>query len=262
MTPVILVMIDGMRPDAMQATPTPTLDRIMKRGAWTLTASSVMPSITLPCHVSMFYSQPPERHGITSNTWTPMARPLPSIVDQAALFDRHCAFFHSWEQLRDLNQPGSLRYAYFRKVGYEEIWGEKPMIETAIDYQREASPDFVFLYFGTPDTIGHLHGWMSSEYLTQISRVDELLGQFIATLPDDYAILVQADHGGHERSHGTDTPEDMVIPWMVAGPGIRQNYHIRGEVNLIDTTPTLARLLDVQPHEDWEGRCIDEAFVD
>ena len=262
MTTVVLTMIDGMRPDAMQATPTPTLDRIRQRGAWTLTARSVMPSITLPCHVSMFYSQPPQRHGVTSNTWTPMARPLPSIVDQAALFNRHCAFFYSWEELRDLSQPGSLQYAYFRKHDPEDVLADNPVVEAAIRYQQAEHPDFLFLYLGTTDNIGHLNGWMSPEYLAQISRVDGLLGQFMESLSDQDTILVQADHGGHERSHGTDSPEDMTVPWMIAGPGIRQNHQIQRSVNLIDTAPTLARLLGVQPHSGWEGRCVDEAFLD
>jgi arylsulfatase A-like enzyme len=53
----------------------------------------------------------------------------------------------------------------------------------------------------------------------------------------------------------------MTIPWMVAGPGIRRNYQIQGEVVLMDTAPTLARLLDVPPHAEWEGRCVEEVFL-
>ena len=102
---------------------------------------------------------------------------------------------------------------------------------------------------------------MSPEYLEQINRVDGLLGQFVATLSDEDSILIQADHGGHERTHGTDLPEDMIVPWLVVGPNIRRNHQIKGDVNLIDTAPTLARLLDVQPHPDWEGHCIEEAFL-
>jgi hypothetical protein len=40
-----------------------------------------MPSVTLPCHTSMFRGVTPERHGITTNTWTPQVRPVPSIID-------------------------------------------------------------------------------------------------------------------------------------------------------------------------------------
>ena len=68
------------------------------------------------------------------------------------------------------------------------------------------------------------------------------------------------DHGGHERTHGTEAPEDMTIPWMLAGPGIRAGHTLQGPVSLLDTAPTLARLLGLSAHPHWEGRSVDEAF--
>jgi arylsulfatase A-like enzyme len=81
-------------------------------------------------------------------------------------------------------------------------------------------------------------------------------------LPPDTTLLVQSDHGGHERTHGTDSPQDMLIPWLVAGPGIRSGYELDRPVSLLDTAPTLARLLGIQPQRDWEGRCVEEIFGD
>jgi hypothetical protein len=52
----------------------------------------------------------------------------------------------------------------------------------------------------------------------------------------------------------------MTIPWLVAGPGIRQNYEITRAVSLLDTAPTLARLLSIKPHPEWEGQCVEEIF--
>jgi arylsulfatase A-like enzyme len=52
----------------------------------------------------------------------------------------------------------------------------------------------------------------------------------------------------------------MTIPWLVAGPGIRAGYAISAPVSLLDTAPTLARLLGIAPHHEWEGRCVEEMF--
>ncbi|MCP4416419.1 MAG: hypothetical protein GY805_07345 [Chloroflexi bacterium] len=93
-----------------------------------------------------------------------------------------------------------------------------------------------------------------------MERVDSALGVLLDGLPSNSSVLLQSDHGGHDRSHGTDTPEDMTIPWMVAGPGIRANYAIQGPVCLLDTAPTLARILGFDPCPEWEGQCIDEVF--
>src|SRR5262245_13106647 len=257
MSTVVFVMIDGARPDAIAAGRCPNLTALRRRGAYTLKATSVMPSVTLPCHMSIFHSVPPTRHGIVTNDWMPMARPLPGLVDHAKTAELHCAFFHNWEPLRNLNRPGSLAFSYFRDNVYQGPNGDQVIAEEAARYIISDQPHFAFVYFGTVDTAGHAFGWMSEGYLTQLERVDRSLGTVLAALPDNSSILVQSDHGGHERTHGTPSPEDMTIPWLVMGPGIRQNYEITAPVSLLDTAPTLARLLSIKPHPEWEGQCVE-----
>jgi predicted AlkP superfamily pyrophosphatase or phosphodiesterase len=190
-----------------------------------------------------------------------MARPLPGLIEQARDADKKTAFFHSWEPLRNLNAPGSLHFSYFRDNVYTDLeMGDYVIATEAARYIESDQPDFVFVYFGTVDTVGHISGWMSDEYLRQAERADRALGVLLNSLPDDHTVLLQSDHGGHDRSHGTDSPEDMTIPWMVAGPGIRSGYDIQGAVSLLDTAPTLAAILGIQPHKDWEGSCITELF--
>jgi arylsulfatase A-like enzyme len=114
--------------------------------------------------------------------------------------------------------------------------------------------------FGTVDIAGHDYGWMSEGYLAQLEWVDRIFGRFAEALPPETTLLVQSDHGGHDRHHGTDSPEDMTIPWLIAGPDIKAGYEIQSKVSLLDTAPTLARLLSLKPHPDWEGRCVEEIF--
>src|SRR6266540_817325 len=172
--PVIFILIDGLRPDAITAERCPRLAGLRARGAATMRASSVMPSITLPCHTSIFHSVPPTRHGITTNDWRPMARPLPGLFDIARAAGKRSVLFYNWEQLRDLG----------------------------------------FVYFGTVDTAGHVYGWMSDGYLGQLEQVDAALGTLLDALDADCTLLIQSDHGGHDRNHGTDLPEDLTIPWI------------------------------------------------
>ena len=255
MPSVVLVMLDGLRPDAIAAADCPTLTELCRRGASTLTAQSVMPSITLPCHMTMFHSVPPTRHGVTTNDWTPMARPLPGLVDMAKDQGLRCMFIHNWEPLRNLSRPGSLFHAYFRDTVYSEDGDDVVAAEAARAIPADR-PEFAFVYLGTIDTIGHKSGWMSDAYLAQVSRVDRQLGVLVDALPADYAVVVNADHGGHDRSHGTDLPEDMLIPWIAAGPGIRAGQVIDQPVSLHDTAPTIASLLGIKPHREWEGRAL------
>ena len=56
MSNAIVVMIDGLRPDAIAAAGCAIVPGLCQRGASTLAARSVMPSVTLPCHMSIFHS--------------------------------------------------------------------------------------------------------------------------------------------------------------------------------------------------------------
>lgn len=257
---LVLFMIDGLRPEAVTPANCPTIAAIKDRGASTLSAASVMPCITLPCHMSIFHSVPPTRHGVTTNTWSPMARPLPGLFDLAQAAGRRCAFFYNWEPLRNLSQPGSLALAFFRD-NVTTPTGDQVMAEAAADLLGREAYDFAFVYFGTVDEAGHAHGWLSAGYLEQLTRADRAVRTVLDRLPADSHVLLQSDHGGHDRTHGTPAPEDMTIPWMVAGPRIRPGHHLTTPVSLLDTAPTLARLLELAPHPQWEGRCVDEAFV-
>ena len=262
MSLAVLVMMDGLRPDPLREYESrfPNLTAVRRRSAWTLNGSSIMPTVTLPCHMCIFHSVPPSRHGVSRNQWVPMQDPLPGLVEVAHEAGQQTAMFYSWEKLRDVTRPGNLSYAFFTDEKYDLPHGDVTVLEEALRFLSRPQTGFIFVYFGSVDTAGEEHGWMTERYLAQVEIVDNLLGRLLAALPADAAILVQADHGGHDYDHGTDLPEDMTIPWMVAGPEIKQNYEIQTQVTLLDTAPTLAHILGFESHPQWQGRCIEEIF--
>lgn len=189
--------------------------------------------------------------------------PVAWIDRTARAAGKRAASIHNWEPLRDVSRPEQVAYSYYREPPLDHAYDDAVGAE-AVRLLREegASFDVVFLYFGSVDAAGHAFGWMSPEYLGQLQRVDGLLGRVLDAMPADATIVVQADHGGHERMHGTDMPEDMTIPWIAAGPAIRRNHRITAPVSLLDTAPTLARALGIAPHAAWEGRIIEEIFIE
>lgn len=260
---VILVSIDGMRPDAMVQADTPTLDQLMATGAYTLHAQTVMPSVTLPCHTSMLRGVDTARHGITTNTFQPLARPVPSLMDVARAQGRRTGFFFNWPELRDLCEPGSLNVAHSFSPCYEPE-SDWLVARAAAEQVKQAPFDFLFLYLGYTDECGHAHGWMSRPYLDAIANADRCIAHVLdacASGGREVTVLVQSDHGGHDRSHGTDRPEDMTIPWVLNGPGVHSGRVLDAPVRIFDTCPTLAALLDLAPAREWEGRVITEALA-
>ncbi len=258
---LVFVMIDGARPDALEPAGCTNLLALAARGASSMAARSTMPSVTLPCHMTIFHSAPPERHGITTNLYLPPARPLIGLVETLRAAGMRSGFVSSWEPLRDLSRPEQLAYSWLREPPLDPAAYEQALAAEAVRAARAEQLDFLFVYFGSVDTAGHAYGWMAPEYRYQLGLVDGYLGQLLAALPADAHVLVQSDHGGHERTHGTASPEDMTIPWVVAGPGIRAGHRISAPISLLDTAPTIARLLGVAAPSAWEGRCPEEIFA-
>ena len=108
---VILILVDGMRPDGMMGCGNPFAEKLIKESTYSLKAQTVMPSVTLPCHMSLFHSVDPTRHGIVTNTYVPQVRPIEGLFDRLDKFDKKCAFFYTWEELRDLSRPDHLHQA-------------------------------------------------------------------------------------------------------------------------------------------------------
>lgn len=262
MSLAVLMMIDGLRPDPLIENEArfKSLSAVRRRGSWCFNASSIMPSVTLPCHMSIFHSVLPARHGVTSNQWVPMQDPFPGLVEVVHEANMRTAMFYSWEKVRDVARAGNLSYSFFIDEKYTLPHGDAAILEEALRYLSTPQNGLAFIYFGSVDTAGEKYGWMTEGYLDQVEFIDKLLGKLLSALPADATILALADHGGHDLGHGTDRPEDMTIPWMIAGPGIRQNYQIQTRVTLLDTAPTIAHVLGIESPAQWDGHCIEEIF--
>ncbi|MBQ8752636.1 MAG: alkaline phosphatase family protein [Clostridia bacterium] len=251
MNKVVLVLADGMRPDGLENFP--VARRMMAEGAYAPDAQTVYPSVTLPCHMSLFHSVTPQRHGITTNIYMPQVRPIPGLCEALRRAGKTCAFFYNWEELRDLSRPDSLAFAgYFsgHVHGYEAA--NRMVTDAAVSCIREHAPDFLFVYYGWSDSAGHNHGWLSEEYFHAVNDAWEQIARLREILPEEYTLMVTADHGGHERSHGCDIPEDMTIPLFACGKPFAAGSGFEN-ANIMDIAPTVATLLGAPIPEEWEG---------
>jgi predicted AlkP superfamily pyrophosphatase or phosphodiesterase len=249
---VILVSIDGMRPDGLLQCGNPYVQELMKLASYTLDARTVFPSVTLPCHMSLFHSIPPERHGITTNLYMPQVRPVKGLFEQVKSAKKKAAMFYGWEPLRDVARPGSLFTAGY-EWAYAEDNTDRILTGLALDTIEKHHPDFVFVYMvETDEKGGHDNGWMTDAYLKCIHDAIDNVKTLIEQAGDEYTVIVTADHGGHDRAHGTDMPEDMTIPMFFYGPDFEAGKELHG-VKLLDLAPTIAKLMNVNASPEWEG---------
>ena len=251
---VLLILVDGMRADSLAGIP--QAQAIMKKSSYTLDARTVMPSVTLPCHMSLFHSVDPTRHGTTTNIYMPQVRPINGLCEVLHNSGKNCAFFYNWEALRDLSRTGSLAFSYFWKSGKcgHDVANDK-VTDAAIEYLDQTETDFAFLYLEYVDAAGHMKGWMSDEYMKAMDNSWKNIERIMNTLSEDYTVIITADHGGHDRSHGTDMPEDMIIPLIIYGNDFKAGCQF-SDVNIKDIAPTITRLLGVEPDAEWEGNSL------
>lgn len=251
---VILILPDGMRPDSLADIE--TAQKIMSESSYTLDARTVAPSVTLPCHISLFHSVTPQRHGTTTNTYMPQVRPVNGLCEVLKAADKKCAIFYNWEEIRDVSRPNSIAHACFyagRRIGYK-LAGEE-LTDSAIEYLKKYDADFTFIYYGYPDMQGHNFGWMTDEYMEAVQSSWNNIEKLMNELGNEYTCIITADHGGHDRTHGTEMPEDMLIPVIIKGKDFEKGKDL-GNINIMDIAPTVAKLLGVRPDDEWEGKSI------
>lgn len=252
---VLLLLADGMRPDFIPCENGFVSD-FLKNSVYTMKGQTVMPSVTLPCHMSLFHSVTPDRHGISTNTWTPQVRPVKGICEVLREAGKKSGFLFDWEELRDLVRPGNMTYNYFIRGGDYSYGKTMPRItENVLKCLKENSLDFIFVYFGLPDDTGHGIGFTSEEYRVSITSVWDNIKIIKEALPAEYGMIVTADHGGHGRGHGLDCPEDMTIPIIFNGEVFSKiNADKINDANIIDIAPTITRAMGVKADSDWEGK--------
>lgn len=252
---VILISVDGMRPDGFLACGNPFIHEMMARASYTLDGQTVMPTVTLPCHMSLFHSVPPQRHGISTNTYTPMVRPVNGLFEQLHHAGKVSAMYYGWEPLRDVARPESLKFAEYIH-SYTEESVDTLLTDSALFRIQKSKPDFVFLYMvDTDEKGGHDCGWMSQAYLDRISIAVDNIRRVLECCGSEYTVMVTADHGGHDRGHGWDIPEDRTIPMFWFGPDFEPGKKFPGG-SILDIAPTIASVMGIYPAPEWEGKSL------
>lgn len=256
---VVLVSLDGFRPDVM-GPDTRALHRLRLQGASPHVARTIEKSATLPSHASMVSGVDPTEHGINFNSFKPERGQIlrPTLFSVARAAGLPTTMFVGKGKLRHLLT--SPRDAQLTVVGQRC----DRLVDAALPTLREARSGVLFLHFADADSAGHRSGWMSQEYLDAAQRADRCLDRVIDTIAesgrmDRTLLLVTADHGGHNRSHGTRLEVDQRIPWFAWGAGVRRGKFHR-PVHTTDTAATVLAALGLKPPAGIRGTPVAEAF--
>jgi predicted AlkP superfamily pyrophosphatase or phosphodiesterase len=268
---VVVIGCDGFGSLGFTPTNAPTLHKLMREGSWTLHDRGVMPTSSSPNWASMIMGAGPEQHGVTSNDWeTNKFDIAPVAVGSGGIFPTIYGVIreqkpkavitcvHDWDGYGRLIEPGVPDVL-------ENVKGSPATAQRAIEVIRERKPTFMFIHFDDVDHAGHTFGWKSPEYFQAVEQVDGLIGKVLdaldaAGMRKQTIVIMTADHGGKEKSHGGATMQELEIPLILNGPGITSGHEIKSAVNTYDLAPTIAWIFGLRPPACWIGKPVIEAF--
>lgn len=259
---VILVVLDGLRADAIPLFGLATLDRLARGGAATLAARTVAPSVTAAAMTSLFTGVEPTVHGMTSDRFripipTGPVHPLPRMLASHGIPAR------AW-LARIPRAYRGLASRLGPLLGFESVRfegeGAPDILDTARGSLLHQHRGLFVFHWPDADRAGHADGFPSASYARAartldhtVEQLDELTG---ASADPDTLLVLLADHGGggaRRRDHDSEHERDRTIPVILAGGRVPRGPLAPG-ATLLDVPATILSALGVAQPDSYTGR--------
>ena len=207
---VVLLSIDGFAYEYLKIHQPPNLLSLVKQGV-VAKLNPVYPSKTFPNHVSIITGSYPLTHGIINNkfyhpilaeqyfkgagkqnsSWL-KTDPFWTVAEKQGI--KTAVYF--WPESEAIGKSPTYNIPFNKtdsnKARFVQIlkWLKLPI---------EQRPQFIASYFSSVDSAGHVFGPNSKELSAAIKEIDDLIGDFSASLKNeishDVKIIIVSDHG-------------------------------------------------------------------
>lgn len=286
---VLIIGIDGCRRDVLEQTiengKAPHLGKIAAEGhaCWNMEAGGQMlgrlnqPTISGPGWSTLFTGVFADKHGVRGNG--------PKFT--AGNFKDHPHFFRYLREAKPQAWLGSIVGDTWPEVNTiliagsgEKLTNDLTIVPNEVVMEgdksrklndanvakeaarclREQNPDVLFLHFLDVDHAGHQFGFSmeTPPYVSALEKLDTLVGEVMAAMheraqfkEESWMIVVTTDHGGINRGHGGQSPEERKIFAFFNGPGINPGEEREGKVFQSLITPTVLNFLGLPIKPEW-----------
>ncbi len=248
---VVLISIDGLRPDAIFKAPASNLLRLIRLGAYCAQAQTVQPIATLPAHASMLTGLSPAHHGVFFNQYRAGHYQGDTVFSVAKKAGLTTAMLFAKSKLNYLADPRYLDFVYGEPPASDPPSSRTTAARLAAVFEQHWAKDaynLTFIHMREPDSAGHSQGWMGQTYLNAVVAADLAVGRIVSAIErtqrrNRTVLIVTADHGGKGHRHQTPHPETSTIPWIVVAPGVPEGLRIDRVLHVYDTAPTALAVL-------------------
>ena len=250
----LFVGVDGLRPDALDAARTPTLDRLRSEGAWSLRAQTQLTGATssAPGWTSIFTGVEVSVHGVPANgEYDGYDRSLPTFagVAKATLGLPTLGVSHWPDVLSHIHAPSDFDTS--------QLASDDGVRDTVTEGIAAGTAHLVVAHLDDVDGAGHSTGFSTEnpDYLAAIEAQDARIGAMLAAIEarpasEDWLVVVTTDHGGLGTDHGDMNADCQTIPLVVWGGGV-----VPGELSAgsrpshLDAFPTILTHLGATPDQ-------------
>ncbi len=260
---VLLIGIDGLRPDALQEAHTPHIDNLVAEGAYSFAARTGEYTISFPGWSNIFTGVWENKHGVFANPAndvriTANYGQYPSFFTRAKQYrsELTTASLVSWGSINDFiirNLDRNIHHSYEK----EKEGTDKHIAEDAALILRKENPDLMFVYLVNVDGAGHTHGYGSLDYLKSVEQTDAHVGRVIEALrqrprhkQENWLTLLISDHGGKGKSHDGVGEEARRIPFIMHGPSVMPGEIIPAPTHA-EVAPTVLTHLRIPVKDEW-----------
>ncbi|HTD03998.1 ectonucleotide pyrophosphatase/phosphodiesterase [Undibacterium sp.] len=264
--PVILVSIDGFRPDYLDRGVTPNLNALAAGGARAEAMLPSFPSITFPNHYTLVTGLRPDHHGLVGNTMEDARIPGVrfKLSDHNAVADRR--WWDGAEPVWVTAEKQGVRTATMFWPGTEAaIHGVRPTkwlpfdgklppaarVDTLLGWLDSPATHFGFatLYFDDVDHAGHEYGPDAAKTTEAAAHVDAAIGRLLAGLKARNItanIVIVSDHGMAAISKQRVVRLDQVAP---ASSFKMLTYGAYGGIDAVPGQDAVLAAALLKPHE-------------
>ena len=253
---VLIIGIDGTRPDALLVAKTPHLDNLWQNGSYSFNAQTDPLSWSGVCWTSMLTGVWKEKHNVYSNEYKdPNIKNYPHFFRRAKEQNPKLKTYSiaNWKPVHTILQENDATATIHRKT-------DKKVTDEVIKTLKNTNVDALFVHLDNVDHAGHKYGYAlnNDKYIDAIEKADKKVGKIVKALKqrkdyekENWLILVSTDHGGTGYGHGKDIPEHTTIFYIAFGKDVVQGELLK-PVNVVDVAVTALKHLGTDVKEEWK----------
>ncbi|MEU9337468.1 alkaline phosphatase family protein [Streptomyces sp. NPDC048290] len=276
---VLIIGMDGLRHDRIDAADAPHLKAMMREGTYgtsLLYAGPMAATSSGPGWSTIATGVWPDKHGVKDNTFTGKNYTrYPGLLARLAQL-RPALSTYAAVDWKPLDTQGTVTPGADAKLVLDGDADGYPAHDATIaadteSILRDQNPDVLFVYFGQSDIVGHNSGAASQAYLNQIAVQDAYLGRLRAAIQarptyatERWTVIVATDHGHLDAGgHGGSAIEERRTFVLATGPGIAAGARPI-DTRLVDVVPTALHQLGIPVDPAWglDGKPLQERSTD